>query len=243
MTAPVTDPTPTPSPAPPAPPTPTPPDPTPPAPVVSAPLHDDPAIAKALEGLTPEQRETLLTQGGRNALAARAQEVKDAKAAAQTAAEQARTELAQTIGKALGLVEDAAADPTKLTEALTASQAQAKQAQLELAVVRAAPTANGNAAALLDSRAFMATIADLDPQDPAALAAAITDAVTANPSLAAPARLPAPNPAQGSGGGGPTDPGQLTKADVERLAREGKNAEIEQARRDGRLNTLLGIKP
>jgi hypothetical protein len=34
---------------------------------------------------------------------------------------------------------------------------------------------------------------------------------------------------------------QLARADVERLAREGKHAEIEKARTDGRLNKLLGI--
>lgn len=35
---------------------------------------------------------------------------------------------------------------------------------------------------------------------------------------------------------------QLTEADVKKLAAEGKHAEIEQARVDGRLNELLGIK-
>jgi hypothetical protein len=34
---------------------------------------------------------------------------------------------------------------------------------------------------------------------------------------------------------------QLTKADVEKLARDGKHAEIEQARVNGQLDTLLGI--
>jgi hypothetical protein len=34
---------------------------------------------------------------------------------------------------------------------------------------------------------------------------------------------------------------QLTEADVKKLSREGKHAEIEAARKDGRLNTLLGI--
>lgn len=38
-------------------------------------------------------------------------------------------------------------------------------------------------------------------------------------------------------------PGQLTKADVERMAREGKHDEIEKARSEGRLNDVLGIKP
>lgn len=40
-----------------------------------------------------------------------------------------------------------------------------------------------------------------------------------------------------------TGAGQLSKADVERLSREGKYEEIEKARVEGRLNDLLGIKP
>jgi len=49
---------------------------------------------------------------------------------------------------------------------------------------------------------------------------------------------------KGSGDQGPKkDAGkpQLTEADVKRLSKEGKHAEIEQARVDGRLNNLLGI--
>jgi DNA-binding transcriptional MerR regulator len=37
-------------------------------------------------------------------------------------------------------------------------------------------------------------------------------------------------------------PAQLTEADVKRLSAEGKHGEIEKARKDGRLNDLLGIK-
>ena len=49
---------------------------------------------------------------------------------------------------------------------------------------------------------------------------------------------------KGSGDGGPKGTAgkpQLTKADVERLSKEGKHAEIEKARQEGRLNTVLGI--
>jgi len=49
---------------------------------------------------------------------------------------------------------------------------------------------------------------------------------------------------KGSGDGGPKGSAgkpQLTEADVKRLSKEGKHAEIEQARQDGQLNTLLGI--
>lgn len=184
------------------------PAPTPPAPVAPEPLHDDPAIAKALEGLTDEQREQLLTQGGKSALTKTKDRLAAAQQAAAAAADQAKAELAQTLGKALGLVEDDAADPAKLTEALTTAQAAAKQSQLELAVYQASANV-ANAALLLDSRAFLAEVAAIDPTDVAALGAAITKAVTANPSLALAAastsRLPAPNPALGSSALGAPD--------------------------------------
>lgn len=195
-------------------PTPTPPAATP-TPATPAALHDDPAIAKALEGLTEEQREQLLTQGGKSALT-KAKEAKVAAvAAAQTASDAARAELAQQIGKALGLVEDESADPAKLTEALTASQSDAKQAKTELAVFHASAGV-ADASALLDSRSFMASVAELDPNDPTALSAAITAAVTANPSLALVAanapRIPAPNPALGSSAAGAPDAAALIEA-------------------------------
>lgn len=124
--------------------------------------------------------------------------------AKQTAADEARNELAQSIGKALGLVKDEPLDPAKLTEELTTSQADAKQARVELAVFRNAGTV-GDPLALLDSTTFLKSVANIDPNDSDAITAAIASAVEANPRLgAAPTdpRTPAPNPAQGAGGGG-----------------------------------------
>lgn len=158
------------------------------------------------------------------------------------AAEDAKKELAQTIGKALGLVEDEPIDPVKLTESLTASQAEAKQARVELAVFRAAAQAGGDPAALLDSSSFLKSLNDIDPNDGAAITAAITKAVESNPRLgAAPAgpQAPAPNPAQGAASG-PLHPSQLSEADVKRLYAEKKYDEIEKARQEGRLSSLLG---
>jgi hypothetical protein len=123
------------------------------------------------------------------------------------AADEARNELAQTIGKALGLVKDEPVDPAKLTEQLTAQTTAAKQAQIELAVFRASGAVKGDPAALLDSRTFLAKLADIDPADSVAVAAAITAAVAENPRLGVQAgpRVPAPNPATGSSANG-TDP-------------------------------------
>jgi hypothetical protein len=155
------------------------------------------------------------------------------------AAEEARNALAQEFGKILGFVKDEPIDPAELTEQLTATQKQARQAALELAIFKSTPDAAA-AAALLDSRSFLAKVADVDPTDTASIAAAVTEAITANPALGK--RLPAPNPAQGSSADGPATAGQLTRQDVERLARDGRHAEIDKAREEGRLNSLLGIQ-
>jgi len=228
MSAAPAEPTATPAPTEPPAAAPTPPVPTPPAeppkastPEPAANPWEDPKAAQA-------EIERLRKENGAARTNAKAQ-----------AAEDARKELAQTIGKALGLVTDEPVDPAELTKQLTQSQAQAKQAALELAVFRATPDA-GVASALLDSRSFLAKVADLDPSDGVAIAAAVGDAVTENPALGK--RAPAPNPAQGSSASGPSSAGQLSRADVERLASDGKHAEIEKARVEGRLNDLLGIK-
>ena len=157
------------------------------------------------------------------------------------AAEEARNEFAQTIGKALGLVKDEPLDPAKLTAELTTAQAAARQSQVELAVFRAASAVNGDPAALLDSTSFLKSLEGVDPNDSAAVQAAISTAVAANARLgAAPGapQAPAPNPAQGAGANGPAAVAQITRAELDRMTPDA----IEQARLDGRLNTLLGIK-
>jgi hypothetical protein len=178
----------------------------------------------------------------------RKENAKDRTNAKAQAAEDARKELANTIGKALGLVEDGTeTDPAKLTESLTTAQAEAKRARVELAVFKSAAAAGGDPAALLDSSSFLASLEAIDPSDSAAVQAAIASAVETNPRLgAAPAgpKPPAPNPAQGaSASGAPAGVDQLTREQVENLARDGKYAEIDKAREEGRLNNLLGIKP
>ncbi|GAA4123284.1 hypothetical protein GCM10022215_29810 [Nocardioides fonticola] len=123
------------------------------------------------------------------------------------AAEEARAELAQSIGKALGLVkDDEPVDPAKLTEQVSSSQAEARQARVELAVYRSAAEAGGDPAALLDSASFLASLSTIDPTDTAAITEAIKSAVGTNSRLAAVAgaRTPAPNPGQGAATKPPT---------------------------------------
>ncbi len=148
---------------------------------------DDPATARA-------EIERLRKENGAARTNAKAQ-----------AAEEARNALAQEIGKALGLVKgDEPADPVKLTEQLTATTSEARQAKLELAVFRAAQATDADPSALLDSRAFLAKLADADPTDAAAITAAVTEAVAANPRLGKPATQGMrPNPAQGRSASAP----------------------------------------
>lgn len=161
--------------------------------------------------------------------------------AKQQAADEARADLAQTIGKALGLVQnDEPVDPAELTKQVSTSQADAKAARVELAVFKNAATAGADPLALLDSASFLAKAASLDPTDVAGLTAAMQEAVTANPRLgAAPAtRTPAPNPAQGSSASGPSGTPQLSKEQLATMS----PADIDKAFREGRLADVLGSK-
>ncbi|MFF2922732.1 hypothetical protein ACFVTP_10065 [Streptomyces celluloflavus] len=118
--------------------------------------------------------------------AARNEAGKSRVTAKQKAADEARSELAQQIGRALGLVQDdTAPDPAALTQQLATEQQRARQTAVELAVYRAAGTAGADPDALLDSRAVAAAIAELDPANTAAVRAAVEAAVAANPKLAA----------------------------------------------------------
>lgn len=114
------------------------------------------------------------------------------------AAEAARIAVVQDIGKALGLVkDDATTDPAALTAAAQEATTKAREAQVELAVYKAAGIAETKAdpAALLDSRAFLASVRDLDPSAAdfqTKVNAAIKAAVEANPKLAAQEAAPTP---------------------------------------------------
>lgn len=136
--------------------------------------------------------------------------------AKQRAAEEARTELAQQIGRALGLVDDdTPPDPDQLAQQLAAEQAKAKATAVELAVFRTAPAAGADPDALLDSRTFADSVANLDPTDTDGIKNAITAAIEANPRLAAQQQTPqqqgtgpARSGAEFTGGGG----GEVTPA-------------------------------
>lgn len=166
------------------------PAPTEPAAQPKANVWDDPAAAKA-------EIEKLRRENGAARTNAKAQ-----------AAKEAREALTAELGKFLN-PEAPETDPAKLVESLAASQAEAKQARVELAVHRAATSAGGDPAALLDSSSFLRSLDGIDATDSAAITAAIQSAVEANPRLgAAPSepKAPAPNPAQGASATGAPPP-------------------------------------
>jgi hypothetical protein len=156
-------------------------------PTTAAQPSTDPATGNAAEdaAATIARLESELTAARKDAGRSRV-------TAKQQAADDARAQLAQEIGKALGLVPgDTPPDPAQLTQQLTESQQQARQTTVELAVYRTARDAGADPDALLDSRAFAASLADIDPTDTDAVTAAIKAAISANPKLgAAPAGPP-----------------------------------------------------
>lgn len=95
------------------------------------------------------------------------------------------------IAQALGLKskdEDPKALAEKLTTELGGAQTDARQARVELAVYKAAAKHGGDADALLDSRAFVKAVGELDPADDGfagAVGEAIKTAIKANAKLAA----------------------------------------------------------
>ncbi|WCN06060.1 hypothetical protein [Streptomyces sp. M92] len=144
---------------------------------------DDPAAE--LERLRKELKQA-------NADAAKARTT-----AKKNAAEEAKAQLVQEMGKALGLVKDdkdEAPDPAKLTAEIERTQKAHRETAIELAVFRSAGKHGADASALTDSRSFLKSIADLDPSDEGfdkAVSAAIKAAVADNPKLKAQGQAPA----------------------------------------------------
>lgn len=170
----------------------------------------------------------------------------------------------KALAVALGLApEDGPPDPAKLAEELKAARetataeisqrdANLRQAQVELAVLRSAGKHGGNGDALLDSRSFMAKVSGLDPAADGfggQLGDAIKAAVEAGPQYKAPASAangnggpPKPPPPARSGGEHTTPGGnrQWTIEDVKAAA--GDPQAVAKAVEDGLL-VDLGYSP
>ena len=89
----------------------------------------------------------------------------------------------------------------QLTKQLAERDTATKQAQTELAVYKLAGKHGADADALLDSRAFLAKIADIDHTKTADVEKAIKEAVESNPKLKS-VRVAGSSTADGAGGSG-----------------------------------------
>lgn len=168
-------------------------------------------------------------------------QAKDNADAATTAA--TNKDMLAKVAEALGLASgDKGPDPAAITAQLQAAQAAAASQARENAVLRAAGRLGADGDALLDSRAFLATIGGLDPADTAAIGEAIAAAVKDNPRYATGAAAPgapATPTRQASGttdfNGSPGGQRQWTEADVQRAS----PAQLTKATKEGLLTQYL----
>ncbi|WGH93870.1 hypothetical protein QDX21_03465 [Auritidibacter ignavus] len=125
----------------------------------------------------------------------RRENARDRTTSRDNAAQQAREEISQQIGKALGIIDDtdSAPDPAKLTEQVEQARNRERQAIIELAVHRSAIKHGADPEALLDSRAFINKLGDLDPTGEnfaETIETTIADAVDNNPRLRSAGQVP-----------------------------------------------------
>lgn len=117
--------------------------------------------------------------------------------AKKAAADEARTQIVQELGKALGLIKDdkdAPPDPAALKAQIEQATAAHRETALELAIYRHAGKLGADPDALADSRTFLSSVKGLDPSDEGfakKVQAAIKNAVENNPKLKAASTAPA----------------------------------------------------
>ncbi|KPL31123.1 hypothetical protein JI76_18150 [Streptomyces anulatus] len=157
--------------------------------------------------------------------AANGESAKARTTAKKAAADEARTEIVQELGKALGLIKDekdTPPDPAALTAKIEQATAAHRETAVELAVYRGAGKYGADPDALTDSRAFLASIKGLDPSDEGfgkAVSAAIKKAVEDNPKLKTGSQAPDRSASDFNGGTGDGDGSDPTDIDEIRKAR------------------------
>jgi hypothetical protein len=223
--------------------------PAPAAPAADAPATEPQGKAPKFEGEFDPAKFERLVENLRGEVAAEREKRTAAEKSATEQAAQQQADLVKKLAAAFGLQGEEAKPPSveELTKQLADShaetektQALARQRDVELAVYRSAGSAGGDADALLDSRAFVRSIRDLDPaaKDFAEqVAAAVKTAVDSNPKLALKQPEAPAVPARGGADltGTPGGKRQLTEAEVKRM----KPDDIDKARRAGQLRDYL----
>lgn len=191
--------------------------------------------AAATEAPTTEG-EAALGDAGKKALDAMKAQRNEAKAEAKKVADELAALRAQVEGKQAEFEAEKKARETE-TAALTKANERILKAEFRAA---AAGKLNDpkDVLSFVDLSTFEVSVDGEVDGD--AIAEAIDDLIKNKPYLAAQGKR-----FEGDADGGArkeSRPSQLTKADVERLAKEGKHQEIETARQEGRLADLLSGK-
>lgn len=189
-------------------------EPAPGAPVV-APSPETPPVG-SVPATPPSEDVTALPDWAQKALRdARADAAKSRTTAKQTAAEEARKEMAAQVAKALGIAGDEPVKPEELTAQVEAAQSTAWRNGTELALYRVATRLGADAEALLDSNSFLDTLDDLVSVDPRSaefatqLEAKVNAALEKSPAKfktagqASGLNAPRPDPSQGPRGNAP----------------------------------------
>ncbi|MET9973929.1 hypothetical protein ACFYOI_03560 [Streptomyces microflavus] len=177
-----------------------------------------------------ETSEAKITRLEKDLKAANSESAKARTTAKKAAADEARTEIVQELGKALGLIKDddkdaAPPDPAALTAKIEQATAAHRETAVELAVYRGAGKHKADPDALTDSRAFLASIKGLDPSDEGfskAVNAAIKKAVEDNPKLKVGTQTPDSSAGDFGGGTGDGDGSDPTDIDEIRKARRAR---------------------
>ena len=174
---------------------------------------------------------------------ARANERRAKENADAAKASEAQQKLLAKVAEQLGLSTETVADPAVIAAKLAAAENEATSRAREIAVLRAAQALGADGDALLDSRAFLGQLANVDPTDLDAVKAAVTAAVTAAPAkYGRPAATPEPVRQASTAGtfdGAPGGNRQWTEDDVKRA----KPAEVTKAMHQGLLTSLGIPKP
>lgn len=199
--------------------------PVPAPPVVDAPPVDTTAGTNVAENVAdlPAWAQKIITDARK--------EAGDYRTAAKTAADTATKDLTDKLAVAFGLKPDPTLDPATLTASLTEAQSNAAKSARELAIFKAASATGADPNRLLDSNSFMSSVSGLDPADGAAVTAAITAAIAANPILKA-VRAAGASGSELTGSG---ETGQITEAQLAQMTPE----QINTALRAGKLAHLL----
>lgn len=142
------------------------------------------------------------------------------------AAEEARAEMMDVVTKALGLKNGEDEEAPSL-ETLQAEAAKAEAERLasrrELAVYKAAGSFGADPDALLDSRAFIESISDLDPSDAEGIEAAVKKAAESSPRFRAAQAAGPTRTDHAPGGPSPSTPKTLAEALSAHYAGQGLN--------------------